>query len=482
MPRIPRIMPSGNTLTTEPQGAFQRTPSATGEIMQAVGSEISRYGDMFTQANNLAEKTRAQNDLNSKLTDIHSRAEADTDISDKRRKEYDQEILKATEESAKAITLPEERNIFSMEAKSKSDITRNRVNNSFLRKTVNDSKEHLDIYLNNKKDDFIKAQTVQEKDMAITERDAKISEMVKAGMLDPADATHLMEFQRKDWAKSQVEYDIATNPAMARDLLNEKQYPDITEEQRVDLLDKSNSAIRKNNQDALDIQDFNRINKEAEYLGQLSSGDLNWMTASDIANDVRAGRVSEKFGLAMTDVIKSRGRFRPQAAENANYPEFINNIYKTKDQTELNAALLNLLQEHKGISQEKLSVLISGAMQRSKSLPLHAEEGSQVDPKQQAIDSAAVAVTNYGRRSGMSNTEIGNIYQNYNAGIVAGKTPKEAYDDATRAHVISVYPPAATMDNPPNYIIGENSPIRVIFPRTNSKQDATAKPSKDVSK
>lgn len=482
MAKIPRIMPTGNTITSDSPSAFQRTTGFSGKALQTIGGEISNYGEMFKQANALAEKTKAQNDLESKLNDIHSRADADTDISETRRQQYDREINQATEDSAKFITLPQEKALYSMEAKSRADITRNRINNSFIKKTIADGKEHLDIYLNNKKNDFIKAQSFSEKQMAMVERDQKVVDMVKAGILDPADATHLLEFQRKDWAKSQVEYDIATNPVMARDILKDKQYPDITEEQRVDLLDKANSAIRKNNQDALDMAEFNRINTEAEYLGKLSAGELNWMTAGDIANDVRAGRVSERFGLAMTDVIKSRGRYKPQATENQNYPEFINNIYKAKDQKELNDSLLNLLKEHKNMSQEKLAVLINGAMQRSKSLPLHAEEGGQVDPKQQEIDSGAMAVTNFGRRSGMSSNEIGNIYQNYNKDIAAGKTPKEAFDAATRAHVVAQYPAAATMDNPPNLIIDANSPIRVIFPRTSGQKDATTKPSKDVSK
>lgn len=482
MPKIPRIMPSGNQLTSESPNALQRTTGFTGQAAQAVGSTISNYGEMFQRANMLAEKTKAQNDLETKLNDIHARADADTDISEGRRQEYDNEIKKATEESSKFITIPQERSIFTSEAQSKAQITRNRVNNSFLKKMVADGKENLDIYLNNKKDGFIKAQSFPEKQMAIVERDAKIDEMVKAGMLDPAEATHLREFQRKDWAKSQVEYDIGVNPTLARDILKDNQYPDITEEQRVDYLDKANTAIRKNNQDAIDEAEFNRINNEAEYLGKLSAGDLNWMTASDIAADVRAGRVSERFGLAMTDVIKARGRYRPQATENANYPEFINNIYKAKDQKQLNDSLLSILHEHKNMSQEKLAVLINGAMQRAKSLPLHSEAGSQIDPKQQEIDSGAMAVTNYGRRSGMSSVEIGNIYQNYNKDILEGKSPKEAFDAATRAHVIAQYPAAATMENPPNLIIDANSPIRVIFPRTSKQKNATAKPSNDVSK
>lgn len=245
MAKIPRIMPSGNTITAESPSAFQRETPFSGRALQTVGGAISETADMFQKAAMLAEKTKAQNDLDGKLNDINSRAEADTDTSDKRRQEYDNEIRKATEESAKLITIPQERSMFALESQSKSDITRNRVNNSFLRKKVAESKVNLDIYLDNKKNQFITAKSLPEKQMAMLERDTKINEMVGAGMLAQADATKLLDFHRKDWAKSQVQYDIETDPNLAKELLEEKQYPDIDEEDRVKLLGDAEETIAK---------------------------------------------------------------------------------------------------------------------------------------------------------------------------------------------------------------------------------------------
>ena len=81
------------------------------------------------------------------------RAENDTDISEKRRMEYDGEIGKAMGEASKHITIPEERGLFGLEQTSKADITKAYVNNTFMKKTVASGKAELDVYLHNKKNE-----------------------------------------------------------------------------------------------------------------------------------------------------------------------------------------------------------------------------------------------------------------------------------------------------------------------------------------
>lgn len=419
MPKIPRIMPSGNALTTEPQGSFQRTPSANGEIVQAVGSEISRYGYIFTQANNLAEKTRAQNDLNSKLNDIHSRAEADTDISDKRRKEYEQEIEKATAESAEAITLPEERNIFSMESKSKSDITRTRINNSFLKKTVADSKQHLDIYLNNRKDDFIKAQTVQEKDMAITERDAKISEMVKAGKLDPADATHLVEFHRKDWAKSQVEYDIGTNPELARDILSDKQYPDIAEEDRVKYLRDAERAVEQNKikQDK-EIKETTHLNS-ASFLNDVSQGKFQMFNIYEINSMANRGEISNEAATAAIRAIEKPISAYDIKPDDEAFLSRVNGVFEIKDKESLEKNLIEILNGSSfgKINNDQMTLLFQAAQKHG--------EGKVTEFRDNYK-----RLADWGYEAGIPTTYKSQIAKDYLSGINSGKSPSESAETA----------------------------------------------------
>jgi bifunctional DNA-binding transcriptional regulator/antitoxin component of YhaV-PrlF toxin-antitoxin module len=225
-----------------------------------------------------------------------------------------------------------------------------------------------------------------------------------------------------------------------------------------------------------------QIGNEVNYLTNYANGKNSWMTVSDISRDVRENKISSDFGLALIDVIQSGGSFEPTKQGNENYPTFINGIYNAKDQVELQNTLTKLLQDHKNISQEKMSVLINEAMKRGQALPtaISMQGNKQIDPKQQEIDAGAMAVTNFGRRSGMSNNEIADLYQNYVNLLNKNKSVKEAYQEAININAKNQYPPSATFETPPNMILDENSPIRVIFPR--GSKNGSSGSNKNVSK
>jgi hypothetical protein len=419
MPKIPRIMPSGNTLTTEPQGAFQKTTSANGEIMQSVGKEISNYGDMFTQANNLSEKTKAQNDLNTKLNDIHSRAEADTDTSAERKSQYDKEIDSAREESSKFITLPQERELYSLEASSKAEITRNRVNNSFMRKADAQAKVDLDIYLDNKKNDFIKAESYQEKQMAIVERDSKISEMVRAGRLDPSSATALLDFQRKDWAKSQVEYDIGTNPELARDILSDKQYPDIAEEDRVKYLKDAERAVEQNKiKQEKQIKEETHINS-ASFLNDVSQGKFQMFNIYEINSMANSGEISNEAASAAIRAIEKPISAYDIKPDDEAFLSRVNGVFEIKDKESLEKNLIEILNGSSfgKINNDQMTLLFQAAQKHGEGRVTEFRDNYK-------------RLSDWGVDAGIPTTYKSQVAQDYLAGINSGKSPSESAETA----------------------------------------------------
>lgn len=475
--QVPRIGVTSNTLTTRGPGQTTNQKNTTGEVVDILGKTVQNIGEEFQRADLLFEKTKAENSYNSRMADIEQRAAQDNDTSPEKQKAYHDEINQAASDSSSFIKTPSEQKLFSLELQGKSNIAKMNISNDFQKKKIKETKDNIEIYLQQAQDDFIKSNDPRFKASSILERNNKIKEAVDANLLTPSEAKLQIVKLDHDWGLAQVNYDITTNPDMAKDGLKNKEYANISEEDRVDLLKKSNLAIKQKTQEQADQIELSQISNESNYLSKFANGEAGWMTISDIASDVRQGIIPEKFGSAYADVIKAQGEYQPQQPENENYPAFIDAIYKAKDKKELQNSLLGLLKDHKNISQEKLSVLINGALQRGNALSLRP---AQIDPKQQEVDSAAMAVTNFGRRAGMSSNQISDIYQNYNKDVSAGKTPKEAYENAINAHVVSQYPAAATMENPPNLIIDSNSPIRVIFPRKTN--NGTAKPSKDVPK
>lgn len=227
------------------------------------------------------------------------------------------------------------------------------------------------------------------------------------------------------------------------------------------MLTTGSERIQKQN---LRVQTAKEIGNQAEWLTNLADGKLSWMSVDDVGGAVNSGQISERFGAALTDVIKAQGKYEPRADENENYPAFIESVYKAKDQTELHSSLLNILQDHKNMSQEKLSVLINGAMNRGKNLPLSVKQGDdpQISSEQIQQDSGAQAIVNYGKSSGLSNNQVADVYQNYNQSIAAGKPVKEAYDTAINAQIVKNYPVVATMEGTPHAVINPDSKVKYL--------------------
>lgn len=297
---MPRIPPSLRRTTSQSPSALQRTIGASGQITEAIGETLQNAAEMFKRAALVAEKTKAQNERDKQLNDIQLRAANDPDISEERRRVYDDEIDNAILSSSESITIPEDRSLFELDSKSRGDILKSRLNGMFMKKTVEAGKASLDIYLTNKKDEFISADSVGAKNTALLERDSKIQEMLNSGFLTPAEAIELNQSQNKDWSKSQVEYDISTNPQLAKDLLDQKAYPGITEPERIEFLSDAQSAIQKKTKLADRQLKESRDDKEDELAWKFFDGTLTTQELSD-NRDVIGG----KYAKAMKKVLLS---------------------------------------------------------------------------------------------------------------------------------------------------------------------------------
>ncbi len=476
--QVPRVYPTNNTLTTVGPGQTISQKNTTGEVISTIGQTVQNIGAAFQKVDLLTEKTKAENAYTSKMVDIESRAAQDGDTSPEKQKAYHDEINQATTDSASFIKTPSEQQQFSLELQGKSDIAKMKVNAGFQKKKIKESKDNIEIYLQQAQDNFIKSTDPKTKATAILERNNKIKDAVNANLLAPAEGQLQIAKLDKKWALAQVNYDITTNPEMARDGLKNKEYDNISEQDRVDLIKKSDLAIKQNAQAAADQIEVAQIKTQSDYLSKMASGQASWMTLSDVANDVRNGSIPEKFGTAYADVIKARAQgiqYRPKQDENRNYPDFISKIYEAKDQKELQGALYGLLLDHKNISQEKMSVLINGALERGKALSLNP---AQLDSKQQEIDSAASAVVNMGRRNGMSNNEISDVYQNFNKDLASGKTPKESLDNAMKINALKKNPSLLSIPATGKMMIDQNGNRAMVFPDGHFEEIGAAPPKK----
>lgn len=307
MVQIQRILPPERTITDDTGERQISTPSASGDIMRVYGKALQGVGQTIRDAALVVEKTKAQNERDSKMASLYSQAEQDPDTSPERQKYYEEEISRISSESARHITIPRERSLFELETKGAGDIAKIKVNNSFTKKRIEQGRVEGDIYVNNKKNDFLLARTPGEKKRAILERDLKIQELVKGGYIDKADATKQIDELNKNWAESQVNYDIMTDPLMAHELLKSKSYPNIDEEKRVELLAEAEQTIRQNTKQAELMVKINQDQYEEQMAGMMADNTLNL----ENINDFR-GKISEKAFLTAKKAISSSDKVDPQ--------------------------------------------------------------------------------------------------------------------------------------------------------------------------
>lgn len=207
------------------------------------------------------------------------------------------------------------------------------------------------------------------------------------------------------------------------------------------------------------------IGNEATALSSLAGGEKDWMNIDEIATGVRNGVYSENFGRAYNNVIKSKGRYEYQKDENANYAEWIDKIYGAGDQVGLHGTLLDLLKDHKNLSEDKMSILINEAVKHGKHLTLDKKSGSlQLDPKQQARASAAQAISKYGKETNLSGKEISDIFRNYISSVDSGIPAPEALMKATGNHAITKNPSLSSIPGEGQIMIDRNGNKALVMP------------------
>jgi hypothetical protein len=254
-----RIEPTLNKMTSNTGNVMQRDPGASGQIMSALGEQLGSAAEMFKRVSVAEEKLRAENERDKLLKDIQTRAANDPDISEERLQVYADEIDNAISNTSQIIRSPEERSFFELASKSSGDISRARVAGGFMKKKIEAYKANSDIKITNLRDEYILADNPKAKQKAILDRNAFIDEMVQVGAITPGEAIEYKDTQDRQWGKAQVQYDIETNPEMAKELLEGKKYPNIAEEDRVELLNLSKDAITKKETESI------RQTKQAQY-------------------------------------------------------------------------------------------------------------------------------------------------------------------------------------------------------------------------
>ena len=424
MAKIPRIDIPVRTTTNQVPGRLISQGSATGDVLQILGETGQRLFNQLSQAKAVAEKTRAQNERDTRLLNIQTQAANDPDISPKRQKFYNGEINKIGSESAKSISIPEERSIFEQESLSKASISNAKIQAGFRKKIVEQGAADLSIFLDNKENEFIQAESAKGKQSAILERNDKIREAVRSGYISPADATTKIDELNKKWGVAQVEYDIATNPLAARELLNKKAYPNVSEAERVDLLKKVDTEMKRQSAELKDDLNTKFLNQELgvdEILAagfQREDGGIGGTAAKVLVNQLKAQQK-----VRLDDIYSS-------SADSVKYIDLIDNVLLNDiDSVRFKEILVDAFSDGE-IDQEE-----NERLRKMKEL---------LGPKRfrdnHPIISGIPVIKNFFGANNPDQKDLAVAIRNYLKEVDGGKTPANAVNEILNQEYNSIYP------------------------------------------
>jgi hypothetical protein len=179
-----------------------------------------------------------------------------------------------------------------------------------------------------------------------------------------------------------------------------------------------------------------KVQYTTDTLSQLASGKLD-LTASNLLPSI--SQQNPDLGRALNLVLTKQFQGKEYKGADRDFASYINKIYAAPaTQEDINNTLVKSLQEHPTISNDHLAIIVNAAMDRMKNLPLSkGTNDGKTDPQQQEIESHVKSLQQWGKDKP---DQGGNGILNFFKGLLGGKPPQVAHDDAVKSAAITQHP------------------------------------------
>jgi hypothetical protein len=234
-------------------------------------------------------------------------------------------------------------------------------------------------------------------------------------------------------------------------------------QETMDRIEKNLPVIKK-------TADYNvklsQVNYETDLVLGLADGSIVPQSI-DIGKEVVSGRITQEFAKSLKTY-----RDNPIAIDMLSDPDndaFVSNlqeIFDSKDKAGVRKAIVNVLKGGADgkLSQDQFSLAIKTAAMRNKGLGAleNAKETIYANNKQLDVDAGFRTINDWADTQKIDDKK--QVLQDYVSNLTKNMAPNVAVAVAQRSYAVKKYPPAATMENPPNMIVGPDSNIKLIFP------------------
>jgi hypothetical protein len=242
------------------------------------------------------------------MREIEDQAAADDDTSEERMSFYRSEIDKARTDASSVISIPLNREMFLGESEDHSAVSFAKIQGKFARKISDKTKASFVEFMDEAKEQFVRAGSMSERRKILMERDMRIAQMVESGVMTAEDAaeTKIQSFQRMMGAV--VDRDIMETPDEALIQLqkgDEGAYAGIDAQARTEKIKDVMGVIDRKSREQERASVVAQGRKEGELLTQLIS-EPETISREKVVEMVRSGEIRPRFAKSMTDAMDSR--------------------------------------------------------------------------------------------------------------------------------------------------------------------------------
>ena len=299
--------PEGEMTTATPSvGLDPKAQSAGGAMIESAGDAFSALGEKFDQMRDHSEITKAKAEGIKAMDDIHVKAMSDPDVWGAPEKVKDQlDNLKDT--LASKITSPDARNKFTEEWDVEAARKYVDIHNQLRAKQIDAAQATTFEYVDSKSQEYVAATNNDARTLIKQQIVDQVSSAVKGGYMHAEKARAYLVSHLGKLATEQVETDLnhlrnADNPQATYDTIKSEldkgkdgMYPDLTEKQRGEFLDKAARVYAKADEIKTEVGNSKQNIRAESFATQLSSGTLdmpklnearanNHITAEDYKN------------------------------------------------------------------------------------------------------------------------------------------------------------------------------------------------------
>lgn len=429
----------------QPQAASPLMNVGESPVLEAAkGFEkvASDQAERWISANDVMESNEAKAKHKLALADIESRAAADPDF--KNSGKYQIELQAAKDNALSGIGNALVAKNTGLELDLDGKITGMKIDNQFRQKQLQYNQSMVRVNLDALWQKRVTAMTTAEGMQYEDQINALVSDNVKSGVLSMDEAKKIAYHSQLETATNLV-YD---NPDLGRKKIEEGTF-NLLPKDKYKLLEDATNIQKRKEAEFVDAQKRVMFDTEASIATDIAGG--KQVSLQELADGVRTGTISADFATVTMKALTSKDAVNAET-DNEEFSKLTQEVFKAGTKDQVQKAIVGIL---KGggdgkISKDDLGILINSAQR-------------QAVQKRTDTQKAIESLGNWADHSNLNRAEV---FRTFQQGLSEGKSVSDSASAAMRKTVNDNVPGASTLEDVPTMVIGKDSPIRLIFPKT----------------